>query len=431
MTFLRTWFRRHDDIVVNTGTLVGSALATSGLGFAFWLLAARLFDPHHVGLASGAVAAMLMLSTLGVLGLDALLVGEIGARQGSTAPDRTVGGLLGAGVGASFLSSALLGVVFALVVRQASPESNLGIFFAPGWPAYVLFAVGVGLTGATFVFDRATIGLLRGGIQLTRNVAFSVLKLVALPLLLLPLFAGPRLGEAIYALWALTILVSMVMVLPRLLRAVPWASLAPDWRALLRLRAAAWGNHLVNLAQHGPGLVAPVLVAALVAPAVNAAFYVAWMLIVFAQSVPAHLASVLHAVGSQGRQLLSEKLQVTLRLSALASVATAVGLALLADPLLRIFGASYAEVAAPALRILALTVMPLAVKIHYFTLARITGFTQTAAVLGFVFGAGELAAVYLGARTSSLSVMSWALLAVLVLEALVLLPTVLRFVRRA
>ena len=60
--------------------------------------------------------------------------------------------------------------------------------------------------------------VLRGGIQLARNVAFSVLKLVALPLLLLPLFAGQRLGEAIYGLWAATILISMALVLPRLKR---------------------------------------------------------------------------------------------------------------------------------------------------------------------------------------------------------------------
>ena len=32
-----------------------------------------------------------------------------------------------------------------------------------------LFAVGVALTGVTMVFDQATIGLMRGGLQLWRN----------------------------------------------------------------------------------------------------------------------------------------------------------------------------------------------------------------------------------------------------------------------
>lgn len=428
MTGLRGWLGRHNDILVNTVTLVGSGLVTSGMGFAFWLVVARLFDVEHVGVASAAVAAMLMLSTLGIAGLDALLVGELAARL--KRPEAgSKGGLLSAGVLAAFVSATVLGWLFAAVMTWVAPDSNLGAFFDPGWSAYLLFAVGVGLTGATFVFDRATIGLLRGGIQLTRNVVFSVLRLLLLPILTLPFWATHRLGEAIYGLWAATTLVSLLLVLPQLLKFMAGDSLRPDWSALLRLRGEAWGNNLLNLAQHGPGLLYPVVVAALVAPAVNAAFYIAWMLITFAYSLPVHLTSVLHAVGARDRSLLAEKLRVTLRLSGLAALGTAVVLILLADPFLGMFGAEYAEEAGGALRILALGVLPTAIRIHYFTLARIAGFARQAALVGGLAGVVEVVTVYLGARTGSLSQMSWALLGVLTVEALLLAPVVVRFLR--
>lgn len=419
---------QHREILSNTTALIGSGLVTSGMGFVFWFVVARLFDVHHVGLASGAVAAMLMLSTLGIVGLDALLVGELARRSRGSAPSPR-GGLLSAGVLGAFVSATLLGLAFAVVMRWWLPNSNLGAFFAPGVTTYSLFALGVGLTGATYVFDRATIGLLQGGIQLMRNVAFSVMRLVALPLLLLPVVAAARMGEAIYGLWAATTLVSLLLVLPRLLRLLAGEGLRPDWPALMRLRREAWGNHLLNLAQHGPSLLYPVMVAALVAPAVNAAFYIAWMLITFAYSLPVHLTSVLQAVGTRDRELLAEKLGVTLKLSALAAVGAAIVLVPLADPLLRLFGPEYAEGAGAALRILALGVLPMAVKVHYFTLARIAEFTRPAAAVGGAVGLLELAAVYLGATAGTLGQMSWALLAVLALEAVLLIPVVLRFMK--
>lgn len=429
MRRMRTWLDRHRDIVANTTSLLSSTLATSGLGFAFWFLAARLFDPQHVGLASAAVAAMLMLSTMGVMGLDALLVSEIGHRL-SPPMSAQVGGLVRAGVAVSFLTSATLGLLFAAMEALLSPGGNLGLYFEPGWPTYLVFAVGVGLTGVGIVFDRVTIGLLRGGIQLARNAVFSVLKLVLLPILLWWGWLELRVGESIYALWALTTLVSLLVVLPWFLRTLPRGPVAPAWGVLLRLRGAAWWHHLVNLAQHGPGLVTPVLVAALIAPDVNAAFYITWMLIAFARAVPWHLTTVLHAVGARDRDLLSDKLRVTLRLSGFATVAIAVVVAVAADPLLRFFGPAYAELAAPAFRILALSVIPLAIKEHFFALTRILGFTRRATVVGGLIGVVELAAIYFAARTGSLTVISWALLAALVAEALVLLPLVLRYLRR-
>lgn len=421
------WFRAHDDLIFNTASLVGSAAATSGLGFAFWLVAARLFSSDQIGLASAAVSAMLMLSTLGIVGLDALVIGEIGKRL--AVGDR--GGarrMVSASMLVALFTSGALGLAFALLAPALS--SNYARYFSDGLTSLV-FAVGVGLTAATFVFDRAAIGFLRGGVQLGRNVFFAVLKLATLPLLLLSTWSVHRADQAIYALWAVTTAASLLVVLPGAIGRVTRRDLVPDWRGLSRVLPQGVGHMLLNLAQHGPGLAMPVLVIWLFPPAVSAAFYVTWMAIVFAQSVPANLTTTLFAVGARDPGRLATKLAATVRLASMASAAIVVGSLLLAKPLLDLFGPGYSATAAGAFKVLALTVVPLSVKTIYFALARILDFTARASLFGSIAGLAELVAAAVGARSGSLTVMSWCLVTVLTLEALLLTPLIVKHLRAA
>lgn len=416
------WYREHRDLIDNTVSLVGSAAVTSGLGFAFWWAAARLFEADAVGLASAAVSAMLLLSTLGVFGLDALLLSEIPRARA------TAGRLTSTAVVAAFLASALLGLAFAAVAPAFS--DNLRAHFALTG-AGLVFALGVGLTGATFVFDRAAVAFLRGGIQFRRNVWFSVLKLALLPAVWLAPTLMPRSDLAMVAVWTATTLVSFALVLPGAWRALGAPDLRPQWSLLARLRADALRHHLLNVAQHGPGLALPVLVVSLFPAATSAAFYVTWMLVTFFHVVPIHLTTVLHTVGAGDPERLAEKLRTTLKLSAVVAVVIVVGTALLAGPVLRLFGPDYEGAAADALRVLALTVVPVAVKVHYFALARIRGFTTRAALVGGLGGVAGLVAAGLGARYGTLEAMSAWLLGAMLLEAALLAPVVLRAARGA
>lgn len=417
----RTWLGANRSLLSSGMSLLLSAAATSGLGFAFWLVAARLFDADVVGVASAAVAAMLLLSTLGIVGLDALVITETGRLL--AADDRR---------GAAASASALVLAAFAGSAALALVGGLLAPYLGGAWALYftgfgsvAAFAVGVGVTGASYVFDRATIGFLAGGLQLARNVWFSVLKLVALPaLVLLP--AAVSEPQAIYVLWTGTTVVSFLLVLPKVRALVGSGGLAPRWSAWRRLGRDALHNHLLNVAQHAPGLLVPVIVAASFSPATNAAFYVTWMLVTFLQSLPVHLTTALHAVGMRDGPALAARLRSTLRLGVAVALVAAAGTALVAGPLLGLFGQRYAEEAAPALRVLGLSVMPIMVKLHYFAVARIQGWTARAGVLGVLLGIVEVAAVVYGASSGSLVTLSWWLLAALGAGAALLLLPVLR-----
>ncbi len=82
-----------------------------------------------------------------------------------------------AGILASFIFGLVLGLGYGLV---SLAFGNRFVEISGTSGRMVVFSLGVAITSATFVFDDATIGLMRGGLQLSRNIAFSIAKIVAL-----------------------------------------------------------------------------------------------------------------------------------------------------------------------------------------------------------------------------------------------------------
>src|SRR5687768_8102130 len=63
----------------NSLALIAAKVVSMGLGFAFWLLAARTFAPEAVGLAAGAVAGMMLCTQLALLGIGSAVISEFRA----------------------------------------------------------------------------------------------------------------------------------------------------------------------------------------------------------------------------------------------------------------------------------------------------------------------------------------------------------------
>ncbi len=82
MKRLDSWINDNRSLITNSTALVGTAIVNSGIGFVYWWLAAHWFDQAVVGLASATVSAMLLLGSVGMMGLGTLLVGEIAKRKG-------------------------------------------------------------------------------------------------------------------------------------------------------------------------------------------------------------------------------------------------------------------------------------------------------------------------------------------------------------
>ncbi len=411
---IRAAWRRHRDLLASAGSLLATTGVASGLGFAYWALAARLFSQQAVGYGSAAVSAMTLLGTIGMLGLGTVLIGELPRRRGRA-------GLVSAALLASCIASLILGLGFAIVAPHFS--GRFGHVTGMAGQA-ALFAAGAALTGVTLVFDQATIGLMRGGLQLTRNVLFAAVKLLALPATAIILH--DQLGIGIGLSWVAGMAVSAVPVAIWLWLHGSSVLPRPDWGVLRGLGTTAMAHSWLNLSITVPLTLMPVLVTVVVSPAANAAFYAAWTLSGFLKIVPTHLSTVLFAVASADPQVIARKLRFTLRLSLLIGLPGMLVLGLGAHLALSLFGAGYARAATVPLLLLVIGYLPGIPKVHYMAVCRATGRIPRAAAVFTVAAAAEVTAAAVGGAYGGLKGLSLALLAVFFAEGLVTTPPVLR-----
>lgn len=405
---------RHQDLLRAASSLVATTGVASVLGFGYWAVAARLFSQQAVGYGSATVSAMTLLGTLGMLGLGTVLIGELPRR--SARSGLVAAALITCGVGALALGLGFAVVAPHLSARFADIDGTLG--------QAALFAVGVALTSVTLVFDQATIGLLRGGLQLSRNTVFAVAKLLALPAAAIMLH--DQFGTGIALSWVTGSALSLVLVAIRL-RATGTSVLPrPEFDVLRRLGRPALAHNWLNLAITVPRSLIPVLVTVIVSPSANAAFYAAWTLSGFLYLVPTHLSTVLFALAAADPKVIARKLRFSLRLSALIGLAGMAVLGLGAHFALSLFGASYARAATVTLWLLVVGYLPTVPKVHYIAVCRAAGRIPRAAAVLTAAAAAEVTAAAVGGAMAGLDGLSFALLGIFFLEGLVTAPSVIR-----
>jgi len=405
-------------LLANAGSMVGTSLVTSLLGVAFWFVAAQHFSDAAVGLAGAAVSAMLLLGFVGTLGLGTLLMGDLPQRETGRRSLLNAALLTSAVVGGGF------GLAFALIAPRVS--SNLAVLDST-WLAIAAFAAGAGLTALSLVLDQALIGVLRGGLQLGRNLIFATVKLLAL--IAVTVFVVDPGAPWVYAAWGLGIALSMI-VLIRFYSRRGSDPLRPDFARLRELRRLAASHATVNLALEMADLAMPIIVVAMLTPDANAGFYMAWLIVGFLVMVPLSLSSVAYAIGSGDSKQSTDRFRFTFAISiafgALANLALLGG----AEPVLGVFGESYAEQATTTLQILALGFFPLTIKTHYVAIHRVRRTLGRA--LPIVWGGTllELGGGAIGAGIGGLEGVAWGWLAGLAVEAVVMGGDVDRALRR-
>jgi O-antigen/teichoic acid export membrane protein len=407
-------WRAHGDLLSNAGSLVVSTGVASLLGVIYWVFATRFFSQRSVGYGSAAVSAMTLLGTIGMLGLGTLLIGELPRRSDGRA------GLVSAALLTCGLGSLVLGAGFAVVAPHVS-VNFADMIGTPGRGA--LFAAGVAVTGVTLVFDQATIGLMRGGLQLGRNIAFAIAKVAVLPAA--AIVVHDQFGAGITLSWVVGMALSLVLLAARLRCAGETVLPRPDFGVLRNLGSTAMAHNWLNLAMTMPFYLLPVLVTVIVSPSANAAFYIASMLTTFLFIVPAHLATVLFAMVAGDPGVVARKLRFALRVSFLIGIPGMAVLILGAHPALSLFGKGYTVATVP-MWLITLGYPAAVPKSLYIAVCRAAGKVPRAAVVLTACSSLEIAAAAAGGAAGGLYGLSLALLAVRYAEALVTTPPVLR-----
>lgn len=418
---LQTQYRHKLGFLVRSAaSLVSTSVVTSGLGFVYWTVAARMFSASDVGEAATAIAAMSLIAQFTVLGFGTALVFKLPtmatgrARLVSTAAAVCV----------------IVGGAVAVLCGVVLPDSFVGL---PGVghdvATTLLFAGGIGAHSVAMMLDSALLSVAGGGIQLGRNIIHAVAKLILLVIFALTLHRYGSVG--IYTSWFIATVGSIVAVGVWMLRKYRTSlrSLWPRPSVLRGLQFEAAQHHLLNLALVVPFFAMPIVANVILGSEQAGYLYATWSLAGFVFVLPIAMSMALFASGAKDSSTILMEFRFTLRNAMAACLAANLLILPLGGPVLSIFGPAYAENGRLVLIILCIGGLGMVIRDHHVAVARITGKVGREAVLMTGLGACELIGAAVGASRGGLIGLSLGWLAAVALEVVVCTPLVWRAYR--
>lgn len=342
-----------------TYLLLDSAITALG-GFVFWVIAARFYTTESLGLASAAIAAVGLISSISGLGLSFAVIRFL---PGSGDRARkiinsclTVGGLVSLVLAIIFLAELDLWSPALMRVRDNTLYSILFVTFV--W-ANTLFS----FTKVVFVAQR------RSGLVLSQGLIANVIRFIPL-VALATVFAT----FGIFVSWGIAILAAGVIAILFLLPSAqkgyrPFPTI--NRKIISEMINFSLSNYLVGLLAMASSSILPLMVINILGAEQNAYFTISWLIGTTIATVPAAITTSLFAEGSHDEKVLGNQVKRSLKFILLLLTPVIIIILLFGNWLLQLLRPEYAQNAATLLHVLTITALPLSINSLYFTVKRV------------------------------------------------------------
>ena len=348
---------RSDKMLRNAFYIILNSGAQSALGFAFWIITARVFSTGDVGRASTLISAVSLLSFIGMLGLNTTFVRYLPV----TAEWNR---LVTAGV---TLVAVCSGAV-ALAYVMATPKIAPSVAFIAHSPlltvGFVLITVATAvniLTNSVFiasgksVYNAIVDGIVGGSFRIA----------------LLAVFAGGG-TFALFGVASAGYVSAAVISLILMVRVLKWRpSLRNSRSALKPVIGFSGANYAGNVLNYLPGLAVPLIILNRLGPDAEAYYYVAFQLAFLLWTATYAVEQAFLAEGAGDGRMSNAVLVRSLRILVAFCVPGLLVLVLLSHFLLLAFGAKYSAHSEGTLLALAAAVLPIAASNWFLTVLRL------------------------------------------------------------
>ncbi len=333
----------------NGYALVLNTVLTSVVGVGYWVVAAREYSPHDVGLDSAAISAMMFLAGVSQLNLNSALIRFIPRANARTRRLVLRSYLLSTGI------AAVVATIFLVGLRWWAPQFG---FLASSPLAAGGFVLATMAWCVFILQDGILTGLRQSRFVPLENAAFSLAKVV-----LVVGLAAALPHHGIFTSWTVALVVALVptnVLIFRVLIPRHVAASEPEVDDLSLSTVARFmaGDYLGFLFWLVPTTILPVIVAQVAGPTANAYFSLAWVVANTLFLMSAGMGSSLVAEAATDPGCLPSDSRKTFA-RCLMVVGPAAALIVVTAPLiLALFGSRYADGGATLLRLLALSAIP-------------------------------------------------------------------------
>lgn len=326
-------FRNAFNLMLSSGII-------SLFGFVFWIVVARNYDSHDVGLATTLISSALLISLLGQAGFDTTFIRFLPKSENKSAYINT-------GIIVSGVASVVIAIVFCL----GSPLFSSKLSFLASNPAYialfvvfVVFATWNTLTNAALIAYRKTIYVL------VIDLLFSAIKLS------LPFVISSGNFMTIFILVAIAQIVNVALSVFVLMRKFGYRpAVKVDFAILKETKRYSLGVYTASILNLLPDSLLPIIIINKLGAPDAAYFYIAFAIANLVYTIAFAITQVLLAETSHDENQFAAHARRGM-LIAVGLLTPAIIIVIFAAPyLLELFGKTYAGSGLETLRIMVLS----------------------------------------------------------------------------
>jgi O-antigen/teichoic acid export membrane protein len=350
---------RSDHLVRNSLYLILSSGLQAAFGFAFWIIAARLFTTTDVGIASSLISAVTVISFIALLGLNSTFV-----RYLPTASDRN--SLLTVGLLISAVCAAAVGLLYVVATPILAPRLAF-ILHSP--ILTVGFAFAAVVTVVNLLTDSVFIASRKAGFNaLIDGVVGGATKLLLVLMLIgtsaYGLFYASTGGIAAAGLLSLVLMAAILRWRPTIRRSIEAI------RPVLRFSFANYAANGLNLL---PGLVVPLIVLDRLGASATAYYFISFQIATLLYSAAFAVEQNFLAEGSQADVNWRKFRKRSRRILMLLCLPPCLVLIAAAHWVLLVFGVKYSQHGTLSLMVLAVGAIPIAANNWCLAVLRLAG----------------------------------------------------------
>lgn len=315
----------------NSFFIMLTSFFNTGVGFIFWMIAARLYTDSDVGIATALISSSGLIILLTRLGLDQSLLRFF--------PDGNKNNIFTTSIAVTTIASILAGIIFILGARIWSAELQLSMGSGLIYLIFLIASSVVYMVGIAFNILR------RSDYNLFQNIFSSIRVLLLFPLIS---FGSIGIFLSLGLSLILSLMVSIFLLSKLSIKPANW-----DNKFLRDSFQYATGNYLTGLFVAAPSLVLPLLVMNVLGTNETAYVYIALSIGSLLFIIPSSFSLSLLIEGCHG-ETLGTNIKRSLFATAALMIPAILVLFFFAEFLLSLIGPSYVA-AANLLRILVIS----------------------------------------------------------------------------
>ena len=350
----------NDPLFKNSYFLMATTVVGSILGFIFWILVARYYTPHDVGLATALISAMGLLAVFSMLGFNFGII-----RFLPNAKDKN--GMVNSCMTMTCLFSIALAVAFIFGLDYWSPAL---LFIRENMVFSLSFIIFTAVIALLALCRSIFIAMRSSKFFFFQNTIWSVLKLLFLVVLTTFGVFG------IFYSWGLAICVAIIISIFFFIPIVQpkyFPRFVVREKIINDMVRFSFVNYIAETFGSGSIMILPLLILNVLNPEMTAYFFISWTIASVLFMISIATTTSLFAEGSNEPEKLRWNIIRTIKFTLILLIPSIIGIFILGDKILLLFGKTYSENALDMLLILALSSIPAGLNNIYIAVKRVQG----------------------------------------------------------